>query len=89
MRTTLTIDDDLMKALKDAAHRAGVPLKQLVNQALRRGLDVLEGSAPGKPYRCPTFSLGEPVSGWNLDKALAVADGLEDDEVAGELERRK
>jgi hypothetical protein len=88
MRTTLTIDDDLMKALKAAAHRDGVPLKRLVNQALRKGLDALEGSAPGKPYRCPTFALGEPTA-WNLDKALAIADALEDEEIVRELELRK
>jgi hypothetical protein len=89
MRTTLTIDDDLMKALKDAAHRAGIPLKQLVNRALRRGLDSLEGSAAGQPYHCPTFAMGEPVAGWNLDKALALADELENEEIARKLELRK
>ena len=89
MRTTLTIDDDLMRALKDAAHRDGVPLKQLVNRALRRGLDALEGTTAGRPYRCPTFAMGEPEARWNLDKALAVADELEDEEIARELDLRK
>ncbi len=38
MRTTLTLDDDLAAALKEQAHRSGVPFKHVVNDALRRGL---------------------------------------------------
>lgn len=38
MRTTLTIDDDLMARLKDEAHRRRLPFRQVVNAALRRAL---------------------------------------------------
>lgn len=90
MRTTLTVDDDLMKELKDAAHREGLPLKQLVNRALRRGLRALDEGAAAKPYRCPTFSMGVPAPGTiDLDKALAIAAELEDEETAREIELRK
>jgi len=33
MRTTLAIDDDLLRQLKDRAHRTGQPLKKVVNEA--------------------------------------------------------
>lgn len=90
MRTTLTIDDDLMQELKDAAHRKGLPLKQLVNRALRRGLRALDESGVAKPYRCPSFSMGVPSPGTiDLDKALAIAGELEDEGTARELELRK
>ena len=90
MRTTLTIDDDLMRELKDAAHREGLPLKQLVNRALRRGLRAMDKSGTTRPYRCPTFSMGVPSPGTiDLDKALAIAGELEDEETARELELRK
>ena len=38
MRTTLTIDDDLADCLKEQALLHGVPFKQVVNDALRRGM---------------------------------------------------
>jgi hypothetical protein len=87
MRTTLTIDDDLMRELKEVAHREGVPLKLVVNRALRLGL---AGAAKPKRrrYRCPTYSMG-PARIPSLDKAMAVAAALEDEEIARKLELRK
>jgi hypothetical protein len=38
VRTTLTIDDDLVAILQRESRRKGLPFKQLVNAALRRGL---------------------------------------------------
>lgn len=89
MRTTLDIDADLLKRLRLEAHRRGVPLKHLLNMALRRGLAEPSETRRRSRYRCPTFSLGPPRPGLDLDKALALAAALEDDEVAMELERRK
>jgi hypothetical protein len=40
MRTTLTIDDDLMLRLKEEAHRRRVPFRDVVNAALRRSFEV-------------------------------------------------
>ncbi len=37
MRTTLTLDDDLAKRLKDYARRQGVSFKEAVNTIIRRG----------------------------------------------------
>lgn len=88
MRTTLTIDDRLMRKVKEAAHREGIPLKQMIDHLLRLGLERSATSARKKPYRCPTFAMGEPLTG-NLDKALALAGDLEDDEVLRKLAMRK
>lgn len=87
MRTTLTIDDQLLAELKERAHRDGVPLKQVVNQILRRGLDA-PGTAKRRRYRARTFSMGEPFVP-DLDKSLAIAAALEDEEVARKLILRK
>lgn len=38
MRTTLTLDDDVADALKRRARMLDKPFKQVVNEALRRGL---------------------------------------------------
>ena len=39
MRTTLTLDDDVAAALERLRRSQRLSLKQLVNEALRRGLD--------------------------------------------------
>lgn len=52
MRTTLTIDDDLIQALKDLAHQRGISFKVLVNETLRRGLSAGEQPrASAEPFR--------------------------------------
>lgn len=52
MRTTLTIDDDLIQALKALAHQRGISFKVLVNETLRRGLSVgEEPPATIEPFR--------------------------------------
>lgn len=49
MRTTITLDSDVAARLERL--RAGRSFKALVNDALRRGLDVLEeGDDPVGPY---------------------------------------
>lgn len=49
MRTTLTLDDDLAKELDRAARRAGRSFKEVVNEAIRRGLAI--GDRPTTPER--------------------------------------
>lgn len=48
MRTTLTLDDDVARLLHDTVHRERRPLKQVVNDALRRGLAA---ELPSTPFR--------------------------------------
>lgn len=38
MRTTLTLEADLAKKLKELAHRRGQSFKQTLNEVVRRGL---------------------------------------------------
>ena len=89
MRTTLTIDDDIAAALKKAAHRSGKPFKQVVNQALRAGLASKGPPSAGKPYRIQPVALGPLLVRADLDKAVQLADALEDEEIARKLELRK
>ena len=56
MRTTLTLEDDLAARLKERARRKGLSFKQVVNDAIRRGLtqpDRLRETRPA--YRVTTF----------------------------------
>lgn len=88
MRTTLTIEESIARALKQLAHESGKPFKQVVNEVLLRGL-ARPHTAEARPYRLEPASLGHPVAGNNLDKALALADTLEDQAIAAKLEQRK
>jgi predicted transcriptional regulator len=88
MRTTLRIDDDLAQKLKDLAHKEDISFGRMLNRVLRTGL------AAGKPrgrsrrrFRQATFDMG--MASVNLDKALALAGAIEDEETARKLVLRK
>ena len=89
MRTTLTIDDRIAKALKVLAHRTGVSFKETVNETLRAGLAAREAPPKARPYRLRPTSLGGVFPGIDLTKALRLAASLEDEEIARKLELRK
>ena len=86
MRTTVDIDAHLLERLRSEAHRRAVPLKQLLNRVIQLGLDV---GVKSEPYEVPTFAMGQPLPGVDLDRALRLAGELEDEETAREMERRK
>lgn len=85
MRTTVDLDPHLLKRLRAEAHRRGVPFKEMLTAVLRRGLE--QQPAARARYRCPTFALGR--QDFSLDKALAAAASLEDEEIARKLALRK
>jgi len=88
MRTTLTLDDHLARQLKEVAHRSGKPFKEVVNETLRNGLCAKHAQAAPKPFKLETVSLGfHPAV--NIDKALALSDAIEDEEILRKMELRK
>ena len=56
MRTTLTLDDDLARALKQRARLLDQSFKQVVNDTLRRGLSPGSADAPRRPFRVRPIS---------------------------------
>ncbi len=82
MRTTLTLDDALLRQLRERVARKGRPLRQVVEEALRWGL---AGSA-ARPCRLEPASLGRSAPGTDTDQALWLGDALEDVAIAAELE---
>ena len=88
MRTTLTLDDDLAEELRTLAHRTRRSFKRVVNEALRAGLAGHQKTRPRR-YRLEPASLGGVRPGFDLDKALQLADALEDEGIARKLELRK
>ena len=89
MRTTLTIDDQLATALKDVAHRSNKSFKDVVNETLRVGLAAKKASDTAKPYRLKPVSMGQVAGDFDLNRALVLADALEDDELVRKLRMKK
>lgn len=58
MRTTLSLDDDVAARIEQLRHELDKPLKELVNEALRRGLAGMQEPRPQVPYRTQPVDLG-------------------------------
>lgn len=66
MRTTLTLDDDVLEWARLLAARTRKPFKTVVNEALRMGLTGLEQGARQRPYVTTPRAMGlQP--GYDLD----------------------
>jgi hypothetical protein len=88
MRTTVRVDDDLLERLKAEARKENISLTRLINRTLKAGLQAGRSRRTVRPpYREHPVALGLPRL--SLDKALAVAAALEDEEIARELALRK
>ena len=78
MRTTLTLDDDVAAAIEQLRHNRRVNLKDLVNEALRRGLrEMTTAAKPRRQFRTGSVDLGRVLIGSldNIGEVLAVAEG--------------
>ena len=78
MRTTLTIDDDVAAVLERLRRAREASLKDLVNEALRRGLKDMDARPQrGEPFRTQSVALGRVrMAGIdNINEALAIAEG--------------
>jgi hypothetical protein len=79
MRTTLTIDHDVAIALDRLRERDALSLKSAVNEALRRGLHVMETEADALSvgtYTLPAWDSGGMRVGIdNVAEALDWAEG--------------
>ena len=83
MRTTLRIDDDLLRELKTRAANEGLSLSDVVNRALRQS--VAAPPRPRRPFKQKTRNLGRPS--FDVTKANAVAADLEDEAILRKVDR--
>lgn len=81
MRTTVTLDTDTERLVRERMRKRGVSFKQALNDAIREGQ---QKHAPARvDYVTPSLSLGRPVV--SLDRALQLAADLEDDELVRKM----
>jgi hypothetical protein len=78
MRTTLTIDDDVAVQLERLRRGRDVSLKDVINEALRRGLREMSAKPkPTKPFRTQAVDVGAVLID-NIDnvaEVLAIVEG--------------
>ncbi len=78
MRTTLTLDKDVAAALERLRKTREQSFKDLVNEALRRGLKQMDARPKRRePFRTYSVDIGRCRIGSidNVAEALAVAEG--------------
>ena len=88
MRTTLTLDPDVARMIEEEVHRLRKPLKQVVNDALRRGLAPPVGRAPVRRYRVQPHA-ARLLPGLDRGKLNALVDDLEDRVLVDRLRGRR
>ena len=88
MRTTLTIEESIARALKQRAYETGLSFKAVVNETLRKGLER-EKRKPerNKKFRQRTYEMGVPLL--DLTKANQLAGEHEDAELIRKMELGK
>ena len=89
MRTTLNLDEDLAAVLKKAARGGGQSFTAVVNETLRAGLTKRGGQPRPRRYRLEPAPLGGACAALDLDRALRLADALEERAIAEKLAMRK
>jgi hypothetical protein len=77
MRTTITIDEDVLERARAIAARQRTPFKHVVNEALRAGLDYVEKPAQGVPYQTKPHAMGLKA-GRNLDNIQELLSQIRD-----------
>ena len=77
MRTTLTLDADVAVKARKGAAQLGKPFKEVVNMALRAGLDSVLSPPAAKPFRTKPRPLGlaKGLSYDNISDLLALSVG--------------
>ena len=84
MRTTLTLEPDVARLIEEATARERKPIKQIVNEALRRGLSPRGASRPAGRFRVqPHRARLQP--GIDLESPNKLVDELEDDAVIARM----
>lgn len=77
MRTTLTLDPDVAAKAKRGAARMRKPFKEVINAALRIGLDEILAPPTARTYRTKARPLGlrQGFSYDNISELIAAAEG--------------
>jgi hypothetical protein len=76
MRTTLSINDDVLERARAAAAKLSIPFKTIVNEALRAGLDQVEQPVKQRRYKTKPHKMGLR-QGRNIDNVQELLAQIE------------
>jgi hypothetical protein len=80
MRTTIRLDDDLLKEAKGVAVSTGKTLNQVIEDSLRESLLRRRASSTRKPFKLRTFKgngIRPGIDIYNSAELLDIMDGLD------------
>jgi len=80
MRTTLTLDDDIVAQLQAEARRTGQPFNAIVNEYLRAGLAQRRAAQAAPAFRVEPVHLGAPIPGCSYDRISPLLEDAEGSE---------
>ncbi|HEY1205992.1 MAG: antitoxin [Bryobacteraceae bacterium] len=83
MRTTVTLDPDVERLIRDSMRELGTSFKEALNSAARAGL-LREKHPRRRKFVQRSFRMGDG-QGFRWDKAMATADAIEDEELGRKL----
>jgi hypothetical protein len=87
MRTTVTLDPDVERLIRDAMRERAISFKEALNEAARTGLSG-KGPKRAAKFVQRTFRMGAAQE-FRWDKALAAAEAMEDEELSRKIALRK
>ena len=83
----MTLDPDVEKLIRDSMRERGVSFKKALNEAARRGLLRVKQRRTRR-FVQKSFPMGEGQN-FRWDKALAIAEAMEDEELGRKLSLRR
>ena len=79
MRTTITIDDEILEQLKARAAKEGTTVSRLIEDSVRLAARPHAEENTGHPFELVTFGKGGRFTSLDIDRASTL---LEQDDVA-------
>jgi hypothetical protein len=80
MRTTVRLEDALLREAKVRAAEQGITLTQLIDESLRERLSARPQPRKVTPFRLHSYGKGGVRPGVNLDDNRAVRDLMDEDD---------
>ena len=79
MRTTITIDEELLDELKERAAKEGTTVSRLIEDSVRLAARPHAGGDAGKPFELVTFGKGGRFTSLDVNRGSVL---IEQDDVA-------
>lgn len=79
MRTTVRLDDELLREAKVRAAEQGITLTQLIDESLRERLATRPRRMSVESFQLPTYGEGGTRPGVNLSDNRALRDLMDED----------